>query len=455
MKIRVHGFDTFTDHRSAGFSLVEMVVTLAILTMVIIAALTLVDSGNRITRSQTDIADLQNNHRVAQQEMIRMLGMAGIGGLAEGIDPATGGDSTAGVFPAGLALAVTNNVGSNTRLAGITTPLVVEGSDILTVRGVFSTPVYFIEPQQPLTLDPDGRTSIVLQRNPELGVMQDLEPLRQELAAALADSPRRAEAVIVRDRFNPGAFAVLELDPMATVPGTTGDASLTVGLILSSNDSDQKYADEYGRMALGTSLLQGSGGSLVPLPEGGISVQLPRVIGTLGLLEEYRFYVRQEWDVAGDSTSRLKPALARARFYPGTNDLHPEASIDVSDGVLDLQIALGVDLPPGDGRVADGFDARGLAVDLDEDEVLFNHPGDDDGLTPPPGTRAWATLEAQVLFARVNTVIQAAHPDRNFPGREIGVIEDHDFAGSVFNTQDNIKVRKRHLQTLVKLRNLS
>ncbi len=439
----------------AGFSLIEMVVTLGVLAIVIMGALTLLDSGNRVTRSQTDIADLQNNHRVAQQEMVRMLGMAGIGGLAEGIDPATGGNSTVGVFPHGLAIAVTNNVAAATHLAGTTTPLVAEGSDILTVRGAFSTPVYFIEPQLALTLGGNGQTTVVLQQSPEIGVTQDLEPLRQELIAALASTPALPEALIVRDRFNPGAFAVFELDPATTDPGAAGDASLTVGLILSSDDSDQKYADEYGRMALGTTLLQGSGGTSVPLPEGGITVQLPRMIGTLALLEEYRFYIRQEWDVAGDASSRPKPTLSRARFYPGTDDLHPTDSIDVSDGVLDLQIALGVDMPPVDGRVADGFDAQGLAVDLDADEVLYNHPGDNDGLSPTPGTRAWANLAAQVAFARISTVVQAARPDRNFAGRDLGVIEDHDLSTSVFNSQNNTKVRKRHLQTIVKLRNLS
>ncbi len=440
----------------AGFSLIEMVVTLAILVIVIMAALTLLDTGNRVTRSQTDIADLQNNQRVAQQEMVRMLGLAGLGGLSEGIDPATGGDSTAGVFPSGLAVAVANNVASMTRIAGPTTPLVAEGTDILTVRGVFSTPVYFIEPQQTLTLSGNGEATVVLQQAPEIGVTQNLEPLRQELIEALAAQPEaRPEAIIVRDRFNPGAFAVFELDPATTVAGAVGDSSLTVGLILSSDDTNQTYADEYGRMALGTSLLQGSGGTLVNLPEGGISVQLPRVIGTLGLLEEYRFYVRQEWDVAGDTSSRPKPTLSRARFYPGTGDLHPDDSIDVSDGVLDLQIAIGVDLPPVDGRVADGFNAQGLAVSLDQDEVLYNHPDDDDGQTPIPGSRDWAVLDAQVVFARISTVVQAARPDRNFPGRDLGVIEDHDLSNSIFNSQTNMKVRKRHLQTIVKLRNLS
>ena len=442
------------DSPQRGFSLLELVVTLGIVSVVMLAALSLVDSGNELTRSQSDVAELQNNQRVAHQEIFRMLHRAGIGGLPESIDPTLGGTSTSGVFPDGLALAVTNNVPANTHIGDMTTPLVAEGSDVLTLRGVFSTPVYFIEPQQTLTLDSDGKTSVVIRAAAEIGVTQNLETLRKELESAINATPPRPEAFIARDRFNPGAIAVLELDPAATVPGNTGDPTLTIGLVLSSNDGDQTYADEYGRMILGTTLLQGSGGTQLTLPEGG-SVQLPRIIGSIGLLEEYRFFVRQEWDVSGDPTSRPKAVLSRARFYPGTGVLHPSGVIDVSDGVLDLQVALGVDLPPTDGRVADGFNASGLAVDLDEDEVLFNDPDDDDGLTPPPGARSWAVLDAQVVFARINTVVQADRPDRGFEGQDLGTVEDHDLGSSIFNGDAFQKTRKRHLQTLVKLRNLS
>ncbi|MEM7353162.1 MAG: prepilin-type N-terminal cleavage/methylation domain-containing protein [Acidobacteriota bacterium] len=439
----------------AGFSLLEVVVTLGIVAVVLIAALSLVDSGGTVTRSQTAISDLQNNQRVAQQEMTRMLEMTGLGGVPEGIDPDLAGNINGGVFPNGLAIAVTNNVPPDTRIGSdLTTPGVVEGSDVLTVRGVLSTPVYFIEPQQTLTLDGNGMASVTIQQNPEIGVTQDLETLRQVLGAALAATPQRPEAFIVRDRFNPGAFAVMELNPAGTALGAQGDPSLTIGLILSSNESNQQYANEYGRMNLGTTLLQGSGGTQVILPDG-TSVQLPRMIGSIGLLEEYRFYIREAWSIAGDSTSLPRPALSRARFYPGSDDLHPDGSIDVSTGVLDLQVALGVDLPPVDGRVADGFDAAGQAVGRDEDEVLYNHPDDDDGLSPAPGSRTWAALGAQVLFARLSTVVQAESPDRTFAGRDLGSIEDHDLSDSVFNSGALSKVRKRHLQTIVKLRNLS
>ena len=146
--------------------------------------------------------------------------------------------------------------------------------------------------------------------------------------------------------------------------------------------------------------------------------------------------------------------LSRIRFYPGTDVVHPEDSIDISDDVVDLQVALGVDMPPLDGRILDGFDAAGGAVTWDQDEILYNHPDDDDGLSSTPGSRDWAVQGAKIAFARITTVVQAARPDRNFEGGTLGTVEDHDHSDSVFNERPNRKVRKHGLRTDVELRNL-
>ena len=436
-----------------GFSLLELVVAMGVLMVVAAAGLTLVDAGQKATSVQSGIAELQNNQRVAQEEVARMLAMAGIGGLPESIDPDLGGANTTGVFPNGLAVAVANNVGADSHVGDSTTPRVIEGSDVLTLRGVFSAPAFFIEPQLPLVLDENGRFSIEVRSAVDVGVRQNLEPFRRVLKEATAAGATRPEAFIVRDRYNPGAFAVLELDPAHTHPGDPGDPALTIGLILSSDSGLQMFADEYGRMILGTTLLQGAGGSSVTLPDG-TSVQLPRMIGSIGLLEEYRFYLREEWEVSGVPGGRLAPMLSRMRFYPGTQVAHPEGSIDVAADIIDLQVALGVDWPPLDGRIADGFDADGLAVNRDLDEVLYNHPDDDDGLSPAPGSRQWAVPAAKVAFARVSTVVQSARPDRSFEGISLGSLEDHDLSASIFNQNANLKVRKQSLQTTVELRNL-
>ncbi len=441
-----------TAQAAAGFSLLESLVALLVLAGVMIGILSLFESSDKLSRTQSYIAEMQTSQRLAQADLVEMIRMSGIGGLPEGIPSAAAAGNSQGVFPSGLALAVRKNVPAESRIGNASSPKILTGTDVLILRGVFSTPVYYLEPQQPLALNPGtGRADrhvIELKRAVDIGVEQDLEPLRQALRAALNAGSPRPEAVIVRDRFNPGAYAVFQLDPATTVPGNTGDATLTIGLTLASGTA---YAEPYGRFARGTTLLQGAGGETLELPSGTV-VTLPRQVGTLGLLEEYRVYVRQDFAVADDNTTRLKPVLARARFYPGTDDLHPEGSLDLADHTIDLQVALGVDqvvpgsVPPhGDGRIAeDGTSA---------DEVLFNAADDDDGLTNI-GFSPWAAPGAQVAFLRLHTIVQAARPDRDFPGLGLGQIEDQDRSASVFSLGDYRKFRKQHLATTIELRNM-
>ena len=96
---------------------------------------------------------------------------------------------------------------------------------------------------------------------------------------------------------------------------------------------------------------------------------------SIGLLEEYRFFVRAEYEVPGDTDTRLTPVLSRASFLPGTTTRIDR--VDIADNVIDLQIAVGIDtdLPgtAGYGEIAENTLASWAA-----DEVLFNEAGDAD-----------------------------------------------------------------------------
>lgn len=433
-----------------GFTLMEMLIALALFSVVLIAILTFFDASNRLARTQVALAEMQSSQRIGQQEMVHMVGMAGIGGLPEGLTPAVAAANpgVGGVFPSGLALSVRNNVAADSHVGDDDSPLVITGSDVLTLRGVFSTEVLMIEPMQSLVLDGNGDTTLTVQEYVDLGVSQSLDDLRAEL------SKGREEALIVYDRYNPGAYAVLQYDPAASSLGSPGDPSMTIGLTLSSSAA---YADEYGTLTLGTTLLAGSGGVTWDLTGSGITIQLPKNVGAIGLLEEYRFYVREEHEVPGDDTSRLKPVLTQARFFPHSDDAYPdgtwthiESAIDLAENIIDLQVTLGVDQGPNDGGVVD------IGAAADDDEVLFNYPGDDDGLGSP-STSPWADPASKLFFTRVTTVAQSFRPDPKFPGVILGAVEDHDYSAlpvSVFNSATYTPFRKRMLQTIVEMRNL-
>ncbi|MFL6235063.1 MAG: PilW family protein, partial [Thermoanaerobaculia bacterium] len=150
-----------------GFTLVEVTVSLIVTVIVLLGVLALFDFSNRLTRVQTNISDMQQSLRVAQSDSVRLIRMAGRGGLPVG-NP-----------PTGMAVAVQNNVTDGTTVGGGATPEAVPGSDVLTIRGVLSSSVYQINANAALTLNPPSPAapvsgSLQLSSVAPSGVPQDL-----------------------------------------------------------------------------------------------------------------------------------------------------------------------------------------------------------------------------------------------------------------------------------------
>src|SRR4051812_12639253 len=82
-----------------GFTLIEVTVSLIVTVIVLLGVLALFDFSNKLTRVQTNISDMQQSLRVAQSDSVRLIRMAGRGGLPVG-NP-----------PDGFAVSVRNNVG--------------------------------------------------------------------------------------------------------------------------------------------------------------------------------------------------------------------------------------------------------------------------------------------------------------------------------------------------------
>src|SRR5436305_423281 len=129
---------------AAGFTVVEMVVALVVMIELILAVLLLFDFSNKLSRVQSNVADMQQSLRVSQYDTVRLLRMVGRGGLPTGPLTALGADATATATLQGVSVSVRDNVPAAATIAGAGTPEVVAGTDVLTVRGVFSNPVYQI-----------------------------------------------------------------------------------------------------------------------------------------------------------------------------------------------------------------------------------------------------------------------------------------------------------------------
>lgn len=415
---------------NAGFTLAEMIVTLAVLSIVLVAALLLFDFNNRLTRVQSEVAEMQQSLRIGQLDMVRLIRMTGRGGLP----PRAPGQ----LLPSGVAVAVQNNVDPGTQIGDTVGPPVVPGTDVLTIRGVFTSPLFQVNFADAATFDLINGTSegrVRIQNVSPTGVPQDLTPMAEAIEGANGNNPV-AEAVMLVSPLDDRIFAVVELLPGSSTVnrsgGTTGDITDIV-VAFRHDDSDRARAYK-------------------ALNGGAFPSQLSSV-AAVGLLEEHRFYIRQDFVVTGDANSDWDPKLTRARVFPGTqvpyraNDNNWR--IDISENVFDLQVALGLDTND-DGAVPDTAAAN--------DEWLFNHPADD------PTASSWNQVGGVVparrtplFYLRVTTLVRTDQRDRNYQAPMLQLVEDHDYTQTPsdrFNNDRERMFRRRQLETVIDLRNL-
>ncbi len=412
--------DGFT-RRQAGFTLAELLVAAGVTAILLLGVLALFDFNNRVARVQTHVADMQQSLRVAQYDMVRLVRMTGRGGLPAA--EATG--ATPRHLPTGIAVQMLDDAPANTRiLAGDDETLVLAGSDVLTVRGVFTSSIYQVNTVDPATfslspLPPAVPTqgTVVINDTSPTGVSQPLQSLQEAIAE------NKPEALLLVSALDDGIFAVVELNP---------STSSVVGGVatLSFNITGGTYTTAFQALSRG----------------GGFPTQL-RSVAYVGLLEEYRFYIREKHAVDGDATSDLTPRLARARMIPGTavayrND-PSNATVDIADNIRDLQVALGIDLN-GDRVITDAGTAT--------DEWLGNHAND---LANPALWEGVApNRPPNVYYIRVSTLGQTDRRDPDYQAPLLVALENRTYDSTV-NSRVSRMYRRRALQTVIDLRNLA
>ncbi|HVR10320.1 MAG TPA: PilW family protein [Thermoanaerobaculia bacterium] len=432
-----------------GFSLLEVVVATMITAEVILAALALFDFHNKLARVQGQVTDMQQSLRVAQYDMVRFAREAGRGGFPAYLQAGTANEAYG-------AIAVRNNVGglvSNQIAIGFGgSPTAVNGTDILTLRGAFSTPIFQLNPAVPsLTLLPVNTTpagavsgTVVVCATTPTGIAQDLSPLITAVTAAAGAG--QVEPLILVSPLSESIYAVVELNTANSnltsnqpqCPSPAGVANPN-GVLIAFHVTGDANANAFQQL--------GAVNSVLGLPAKMTSV------AWLGILEEYRYYIRQDYLVPGNAATDLAPHLSRARMYPGTETPYynnaTNLQVDVADNILDLQVALGVD-NDGDGRITEGSQVGNppSQTPTTTDDWIYNIAGD----APFP------TLPAKpqrLLELRISTLAKTGNPDFKYQGPKITNIEDHTYTASDFaNTFHGRCYRHRLLTTVVGLRNL-
>lgn len=436
MAQRIH---RFRSRAAAGFTLAEMIVTLLIFSIVALGILAMFDMNGRIARVEGRVTDMQQALRAGQQDMVRMVRMTARGGLPLMLFKDTPPGFPGKELPAGLAIEVANNVAAGTQIANSDKAPVVQGTDVITVRGVFQT-LYQNNPAGAgLTLNyKDGvpeTGSLLLSNTSPTGVPQNLRAVKDVIDSG------KPEAYLLVSPLEDAIFAVVEIDPTSSTVFESGGVITQV--MVAFKVSGGTYTDLFNKLSPGGSF--------------------PKAMTTVaysGVLEEYKYYIRDSGTLNGkiqaNQGNLLEPTLARAHLYPGTDtpyegniaNLHEE----IAEEIFDLQATLGIDLN-GDEIIAEGTDAAGRKAD----EWLYNEVGDSTTAATWNGT---AAAPRKLSYVRITTLARTAgaDPQPQWQGPVLARFEDKDYQTAPFNEFNTIvqrRYRRQSLQSVVDLRNLS
>lgn len=111
-----------------GFTLIEAVVSVALLITVVGGLYTLLDRGNKLAKQETNVAEAQQSSRIGVFELSRVIRQARVGGL----------------FFANAILPISNNSGGGVNVTDLSgnSHYIRKGTDVIGVRGILSGDKY-------------------------------------------------------------------------------------------------------------------------------------------------------------------------------------------------------------------------------------------------------------------------------------------------------------------------
>jgi prepilin-type N-terminal cleavage/methylation domain-containing protein len=289
-----------TTHR--GFTLIEIMVASAVFAIFMVGILNLLDTSTKISVVETELSDTQENVRFAAYHIMRTARMTG----------------------SAMMPMAANVGGTDTWLAGsldsdqsttFTTPFgaveVVDGSDVLTMRGFFEVAPFFID-----------RTDIV-------GPPYRVEVQESKGGIVINDKFDSVDAANLEGRglflsgkIDQNEYAVGQVSGGATMTGTVPNRTLAI-----------KYA--------------GGSSQWYGLNPAGTAMTIPTVFDVyrVGVMDSYTYYVRPDF------------TLMRMRADSSAGGATPQP---VAVNIGSLQVALGMDTS-GDG-MADTWAAAPTAA---------------------------------------------------------------------------------------------
>jgi prepilin-type N-terminal cleavage/methylation domain-containing protein len=424
--------------RRNGFTLAEVVVSLAILAMVMIGFLSLFDTSSKIAKTQGAISDVQENLRYLMEQVIRTARQAGAGGLPAVAEDNAGIDTGATDLNSGgyelVAAWVEDNVSGHAPIGGRTP---IDGTDVLWIRGCLSGEIYDMDASgYSATTDGSGNvtggTFSVLPASIS-GQAQDTTPL-ENLIDPDADPPKWVPVVLTTaqadyEDLNSGHKRTLAHYGVAIVTSFT--KSGTVATFNFTTTSGSAAQDVF----IGLNQYDA-----FKIPNG---AEVSRVAA----INEVEYFVANDDDGVPTLYSNTPPS---------------SVAQPVASDVVDLQAALGCDTNV-DGTIQEDTSDPPVAG---SGEWLFHASGETLGDLTPAGvpkvaylTQMRITLVARIPVADLNLVPDPANdPRRTFdPAHDASKIFNEDGRNLLAESYKGISghdFRYRSLTERIKLRSL-
>ena len=267
-----------------GFTLIEMLVVVALLAIIMIGLLNLLDTSSKISVVETSLADTQENVRFAAYHIMRTARMMGSSAMPFA--------ANIGGADRWLAGQLTSNVSGGSATTPFNSVPAAEGSDVLTLRGMFEIAPFFCERSDVgsgvITIrESDGGN--VINENFNLVDVNGLE----------------GRGLFFMGRMDQGEYAVGQITDSSAITGTAPNRILAINF--------------------GTGTAQWSN-----LNPAGISVTpVPFDVYRVGVLETYTYYVDPD-------------GLTLMRERANSNGSGAQSE-PVAVNIGSLQVALGVD----------------------------------------------------------------------------------------------------------------
>jgi len=339
-----------------GFTLIEVVVTLAVMAPVSLGLYSLLDSSNRLTKQESNVAQAQQSSRGGIYEVARIIRQARVGQLYYG----------------NAVLPIYDNApsGKTVKDIGGTEHIIREGTDVVEVRGVILGDKFAITGGDVTcsgSCDGTSQMTIIVRSTAFNGVLN--YPAGQKPSIATKTRP----------------FYLVVGDSSTQPVNVSGKTYLVplyyVGLVNANGSGTWYTYDSSGTISTFTFSMNPSnlGAKVLNATAGGGAPTLSNPF-VCGAVDDILFFVDEGTAaVSGDT----HPNLAMATFDPssGNYDVQP-----LVDEVEDFQIAYGVD--GADGSTPDGG-ADPVRVDVtaaSRDEWMGNVAGEIDASLGTPAT---------------------------------------------------------------------